>query len=484
MRIIFTLISILFSANLFSQQVSGTWEGSLDIQGTELPVVFHVVKLPSGKYTASFDSPKQNSYNNPCSDIFVTTDSIIIKMEAIRAQYDGKLSESNTILVGTFSQAGNSFPLEMKKSSEEVKIKTINRPQTPKPPFPYKSEEVVYTNADNTIQFGATFTVPLPDPNVDYFRAPVYPVVLLITGSGPQDRDETIFDHKPFAVIADYLTRQGIAVLRVDDRGVGKTTGNFRTATTLDFAKDVNAGIEYLRKRADVDTNFIGLIGHSEGGLIAPMVASSRNDIKFIVLMAGPGIKIIDMMAQQSADVMASNGISASDIMLHRPLYKNLITAILNAKDSTAASQNAISVFKKWQSGKPDSTVINTTGVTDEKSLVSFTNVFIKGLNSPWFKYFMNMDPQEYLLKTTCRVLAINGEKDIQVAAKPNLAGIKKAMEKNKNTNYTTIEIPGLNHLFQNCKKCNLAEYAELEESFDPKTLVIISDWIKTEGIK
>jgi pimeloyl-ACP methyl ester carboxylesterase len=206
------------------------------------------------------------------------------------------------------------MPLAMKKTSDVVTTKEIKRPQTPKPPFPYKSEDVEYDNADRSIHFGATFTVPLPDPNVNYFRAPVYPTVLLITGSGKQDRDETIFDHKSFAVIADYLTRQGIAVLRVDDRDIGKTTGNFNTATSADFAKDVEAGLNYLKTRQDVDTGNIGLLGHSEGGMIAPMVASKRNDVKFIVLLAGPGVKISELMEQQSVDMAATSGTPAKSL--------------------------------------------------------------------------------------------------------------------------------------------------------------------------
>jgi pimeloyl-ACP methyl ester carboxylesterase len=372
--------------------------------------------------------------------------------------------------------------LTLVKKSIVATSNQIKRPQTPKPPFPYRSEEVDYYNTDKSIHFAATFTVPLPDPNVDYFRAPVYPVVILITGSGPQDRDETILGHKPFAVIADHLTRQGIAVLRVDERGMGKTTGNFSKATTGDFANDVEAGIEYLKNRLDVDTNSIGLIGHSEGGLIAPMVASKRKDIAFIILLAGPGINIMDMMTQQSADIMASAGISASDIEQYRPLYKNMVTAVINAKDSAEASQKAISVFKKWQNGKTASTIKNTTGVETEIDIIAFTNAFIRDLSGPWFLYFLKLNPYDYLSKTSCPVLALNGEKDIQVAAKPNLAGIENALKKNKQV--TTREMPGLNHLFQHCKTCMIEEYGELEESFDPETLVIISDWIKTGRFK
>lgn len=482
MKYFFTIIGLFFSTVSLSQNITGNWEGSLEIQGNELPIVFHISKDEAGKYSATFDSPKQKTYNNACSDVIVKGDSVILIMQKIKGQYAGKLNDKE--LTGTWSQSGYTFPLDMKKTGETVTTKKINRPQTPTPPYPYKSEEVIYSNADKSIQFGATFTVPLPDTNVNYFRAPIYPVVLLITGSGPQDRDETIFGHKAFAVIADHLTREGIAVLRVDDRGIGKTTGNFGKSTSADFANDVKAGIDYLKTRLDVDTNDIGLMGHSEGGLIAPMVASTRKDVHFIILLAGPGYKILDMMEQQSADVMASAGINKSDIAQYRPLYKNMVTAVLHAKDSTTASKQAMAIFKKWQRGKSASTVKNTTGVDDEKGIIVFTNAFVNQLSSPWFKYFMQMNPTDYLTKVNCPVLALNGEKDIQVAAKPNLAGIKNALEKNKNSHFTIQEIPGLNHLFQHCKKCTVEEYETLEESFDPATLQLITRWIKTERLK
>ncbi len=484
MKYFFIVISFLFSGIIFGQNVTGNWEGSLNIQGNELPIVFHISKDAGGKYSATFDSPAQKTFNNPCSDIIVSADSVILMMKAIKGQYAGRLDNKNSTLTGTWSQSGYTFPLNMRKTGETVTTKTINRPQTPKPPYSYKSEEVVYTNADKSIKFGGTFTVPLSDPNVNYFRAPVYPVVLLISGSGPQDRDETIFDHKPFAIIAHHLTKAGIAVLRVDDRGVAKTTGNFSKSTTADFAYDVEAGIEYLKSRPDVDTNNIGLIGHSEGGLIAPMVASKRKDVHFIILLAGPGLPIIDMMEQQSADVMTSAGITAADIGLYRPLYKNIVTAIAYSKDSADASQKTFDIFKKWQTGTAASVVKNTTGVTDEKTMTAFINSFVRDAGSTWFRYFMKLNPADYLGKVTCPVLALNGTKDIQVAASENLQAIKVALKKNGNKKVTVQEMAGLNHLFQHCVRCTVEEYAEVEESFDIETLKIITDWIKDGRFK
>jgi len=477
----FVVLFCTVTAN--AQNITGNWEGALNIQGTELPIIFHISKDSTGKYIASFDSPKQKVYNIACSDVFVKEDSLVLIMQMIKGKYAGKL-EDKKHLTGTWSQGSASLPLSLKKTGDVATVKEINRPQTPKPPFPYKAEDVEYDNADKSVHFGATFTVPLPDPNVNYFRAPVYPAVILITGSGQQDRDETIMGHKSFAVIADYLTRQGIAVLRVDDRDMGKTTGNFSTSTSADFAKDVEAGIAYLKSRQDVDTGNIGLIGHSEGGLIAPMVAAKTNDVKFIVLLAGPGVKISTLMEQQAVDVFATSGLSKKYAEEYRLLYRQLVSTIVNEADTAKAFDRSVIVFNEWQKDKDKVLVRSTTGVTDEKSKASYIKGFVRQLSSPWFRYFLKFDPADYLTKLKCPVLALNGEKDIQVSAKPNLAAIQDNLTKANNIHFKTQEMPGLNHLFQHCKKCTVDEYAELEETFDTASLKIMGDWIKTERFK
>ncbi|MBK8609691.1 MAG: alpha/beta hydrolase [Chitinophagaceae bacterium] len=483
-KLFFSFFALVTTTAIFGQSLVGDWEGAAIVQGTELPIIFHLSKYNVDNYGATFDSPKQQAFGIACSDVIVKEDSVIILIPVIKGSYAGKLNNNKREITGNMYQSGAVLALDLKKTSDVSTVKEMKRPQTPKPPFSYKSEDIIYANADKSIQFGATFTVPLPEPGVDYFRAPIYPTVILISGSGKQDRDESIFGHKPFAVIADHLTRQGIAVLRVDDRGMGKTTGDFNKSTTSDFAEDVAAGIAYLKTRTDVDVDHIGLIGHSEGGLIAPMVASQRNDVTFVVLLAGPGIPILEMMEQQSADVMSSNGLEKSDIDQYRPLYKNTVTAIVSAKDSATASKLVFDIFKKWQVGKSPLMVKNTTGVESEKDITAFANAFIRDLMNPWFKHFMKMNPQDYLSKTNCAVLALNGEKDIQVAAKYNLAGIQSTLEKNKNKNFKVLEIPGLNHLFQHCKTCTVEEYGGLEESFDTATLELIANWIKTESTK
>ena len=464
---LFIAACILFF-NARSQSIVGNWEGTLNIQGTELPIVFHIKKDSSNNLTATFDSPKQNAYNLPCSDVIAKEDSLVLIMKMLNGKYEGLLSADKKTATGKWFQGGNSLPLDIKKISDVVTAKEFKRPQTPKPPFSYQIEDVSYFNADKSIQFGATFTYPSTTAGKKY------PTVILLTGSGQQDRDETIFEHKSFAVIADYLTRQGIAVLRVDDRDKGKTTGDFSKATSADFALDAAAGINYLKRRRETDTLNLGIIGHSEGGMIAPMVAAQRKDIKFIVLLAGPAIPIINLMEQQSVDVAASTGVNAFDLELYRPLYKNMAMAIIKENDTAIATKNATDVFNYWQNKNTPAVVKNTTGVTDEKSKAAFIAIFVKQLQQPWFKYFMQFNPEDYLSKVRCAVLAINGEKDIQVAANANLAAIKKAIP-----TASIKSMPGLNHLFQHCVKCSVDEYAELEETFSPEVLQIMGDWIK-----
>ena len=461
------------------QSITGSWEGTLNIQGTEIPIVFHIKKDSADKLSATFDSPKQQAYNLACSGVITNGDSLVLQMKMINGKYEGLLSKNRETLSGQWFQGGASLPLDMKKTSDIVISKEIKRPQTPKPPFNYLSEDVEYFNADKSIHFGATFTVPKPDPNIRYIKAPAYPAVILITGSGKQDRDETLFGHKPFAVIADYLTSQGIAVLRVDDRGVGKTTGDFSKSTTEDFAKDVEAGIDYLKSRTDVDISKIGLAGHSEGGIIAPMVAAKRKDIKFIVLLAAPGIKIAELMEQQSFDVSVAAGIPENELQLYKPLYRNLVAVAIGEKDMAVASKKASDIFIDWQNKTPEQAVKNTTGVTDEKSRTEFITGFVTQMKQPWFNYFMKFNPADYLQKVRCAVLALNGEKDVQVAAVPNLKAIDKILADNHVSNFKTQSLPGLNHLFQHCKSCTVAEYGEIEETFSPEALQIITAWIK-----
>lgn len=478
-KLIFCTIGLLIATIGKGQSLNGNWEGTLEAAGKKIPLVFHISAGKDGTYSATFDSPSQQAFNLACGPLMISGDSMVIPIPIINGKYSGLISEDKKQVTGKWSQGGQPFPLKLTKTSEEAIVKIRKRPQDPKPPFPYRSEELLYYNADRSIRFGATLTVPLPDPNVDYFREPVYPTVLLITGSGMQDRDESLMGHRPFAVIADYLSRHGIAVLRVDDRGIGKSTGNFIKATSADFADDVEAGINFLKTRKEVDTTQLGLLGHSEGGMIAPMVASRRVDVKFIILLAGPGVKITELVEQQVVDVTLAAGASKKSMEAYRPLYRELMRISLAEKDTVAAKEKAMAAFSEWKKDKSKKLVKQTTGVTDENSQLEYISGTLRPLRSPWFDYFLRFDPAIYLEKTKCPVLALNGEKDVQVMAKSNLEAIETVLKRSGNTRFTIREMQGLNHLFQHCKKCSPAEYADLEETIAPEVMETVGNWIR-----
>jgi uncharacterized protein len=461
-----------------AQNINGTWQGVLDVQGKQIPIVFHIKKDSSNKWIAAFDSPSQRAFNLACSDVIVKDDSVILVMAILNGKYAGTLNIDKSQITGSWFQGAGSLPLTVKKTSETTTIKELKRPQTPRPPVPYHSEDVIYTNANQSIQYGGTLTYPKTDSLKGSVETHLYPAVILITGSGQQDRDETLFGHKPFAVIADYLTRRGFVVLRVDDRGIGKTTGVFSEATTMDFAKDLEAGLDFLEKQPMVNKNKIGLIGHSEGGMIAPMVADERREIKFIILLAGPGIPIIDLMQQQMEAVSISNGETPATAKANGQLMRIVWEEVMKNEDSATTFQHIRMKIANWSRTLDTATLakfknLNTTSINDQIGQA------MTALNNKWYKYFISFNPQPYLEKLDCKVLAMNGSKDVQVIAATNLKGIKQSLQKSKSPKYDVIEIPGLNHLFQTCIQCNPAEYNDLEESFSPRALDIMGNWLR-----
>ncbi|MEI8278141.1 MAG: alpha/beta fold hydrolase [Bacteroidota bacterium] len=469
MKKVLSFLSImLMAANTLQAQNKfiGSWQGSLNV-GKELRLIFNIKADEKGVYSATMDSPDQGATGIPCSGVSIHGDSISVEMVKIRGVFDGVMQDANNIN-GKWTQAGNSLPMKMKRMEKPL---TLNRPQTPQAPFNYIIEDVVYPNKDKTMEYGATITIPKG-------KGP-FPALVMITGSGPQNRDEELFGHKPFAVIADYLTNHGYIVLRVDDRGMGKTTGKFRGSTSADFAKDVNTSVDYLKTRKEVDVKKIGLMGHSEGGMIAPMVASERKDIDFIILEAGPGVKIAQLMEEQNAAILGKTGkLSEDAIAKYSLLYRNIAKDIVNAKDSIEARKVINRDVDAWKTTTAKEIVESTTGITDEDSQASFVDGFMEIYTDAWFRYFFSFDPQVYLRKLSCKVLALNGDKDIQVLSKSSIPGIRESLAKSKSKVYEAREIPGLNHLFQHCKTCTVNEYGQLEETFAPEVLGMIVDWL------
>lgn len=458
---IILLLTVFINANAQSGAAyQGSWGGTLHV-GQDLRIVFHIKDNGKGGLVTTADSPDQSALGLKCDTTWVSSDGITIQMRAMNASFTGKL-QSDSVLEGTFRQ-GMDFPLTLKKSGGR------KRPQEPKPPFPYKSEDVIYNNTDGSLQYGATITIPS--------GSGTFPAVLLITGSGAQNRDEEILGHKPFAVLADALTRNGFVVLRVDDRGVGKSTGKFGEATSADFAEDVNTSLNYLRNRPEVNKKKLGLIGHSEGGLIAPMVASKRDDVNFIVLLAGPGVRITQLMAEQNAALLRTSGVPEKAVQLYINIYLAAWEEILAAPDSITARNRATAQIASW-AAKTDSATLAQLGFTSQQVLEKSAESLVSLYQNKWYRYFMQFDPQPYLQSLKCKVLALNGSKDIQVISSSNLAGIEAALKKSKSKQYTVKELPGLNHLFQTCTTCTLADYGELEESFSPIALEEINNWL------
>lgn len=459
--ILIASVSCVFGQNNFD----GTWAGALSgVQN--LRMGFNISGHKAGSPVSTMDVPAQGAKDIPCDTIIVDGDSIHIKVVKVNGRYDGKLAEVNRI-DGQWTQNGMSLPLNLDRREGRVEL---NRPQTPKGPYSYNSEDILFYNENKSIEYGATITTPRDDKQ--------HPALILISGSGPQNRDEELFQHKPFAVVADHLTKQGYVVLRVDDRGTGKTTGDRSKATSEDFADDVMAALEYLKKRKEVDRKKIGLYGHSEGGLIAQLVASRSKDIDFIVLMAAPGVQVIQAMAEQNAALMKTMRLSEEQANQYAELYTTIMNGITTATDRDIAERRVNKALTDWIAATDETTVQATTGITDEDSKKKFAYEFLKLYDNKWMMYFMKYDPKPVLEKVNCKVLALNGDKDIQVISRTNLEGINKALANSKSKVYEVREIEGVNHLFQECNTCTTQEYGQLEQTIKPEVLDIVTTWL------
>ena len=463
LSIAISLFSVLSTLPQNNFNPVGIWQGKVIINpSVQLTLVLHIEKKDDGSLSATMDSPDQSAYGIKVDKITATQDSLHFSVAAIAGNYHAEYNKDSLMLIGKWSQGAYSFPLNLRKTD---KVEEVKRPQLPVKPYPYNDEEVVFENKIDSIKLGGSFTFPKEGNN--------FPVVVLITGSGWEDRDETIFNHKPFLVIADYLTRKGFAVLRFDDRGGGASTGNVKEATSLDFVKDVKAAVDYLKTRKEVNQNKIGLIGHSEGGMIAPIVATERKDIAFIILLAGPGLTGEEILIRQTELISKAEGIPDQEIEKNLKLSKSIYSEIRESKDSDEANERVTKLLEKYVETLSDS---EKTELGDAKAFIERQS---KAVTSPWFTYFLKYDPVPVLEKVKCPLLALNGEKDLQVPAKEDLAAIEKALKKGKNKNYKTQLLPGLNHLFQTAKTGSPNEYGKIEETFSPIALQAIGDWLK-----
>jgi uncharacterized protein len=429
--------------------IDGAWSGTIDANGSKLRIVFHIKNTDDG-LTATMDSPDQGAYGVAVTKVTRDGVSLKIELKQIGGEFDGKLDKDLQTADGTWSQGGGSAPLTLTRSKETSQTEE-RRPQDPVRPYPYKDEDVSFPNASANITLAGTITIP---PDKGPFAA-----VALIVGSGPHDRDETVMGHRPFLVLADYLTRKGIVVLRYDKRGVAKSGGDRATATSADYATDAHAAVAYLKTRPEVDPHKIGLIGHSEGGAIAPMVAVQDPSVAFIVLMAGPGVRGDAIIVAQTIAIAEANGTSKEESEKAGDEERR----VLNLVES---STNPQELKKTIRADSP-------AGTTD-----AMIDGQLKTLNSPWFRYFLSFDPATYLRRVTCPVLALNGEKDRQVPPGQNLPAIRKALTEAGNKHFEAVELPGLNHLFQTATTGSPGEYATIAETIAPAALEKIGSWI------
>ena len=459
MKKILILLSFLLSSTLFSQDISGKWYGKISVMGSELHFSFDFIATNS-IYSGTIDIPQQNAKGIPLSSVTFADKTLVFKFDQANFSYSGKLNDSNEF-EGIFSQNGQNLPLNLSRNQTE--IKKAKRPQEPKPPFDYEVEEITFVNQKDKITLGGTLTSPKSDN---------FPVVILISGSGQQDRNSEILGHKPFWVIADYLTKNGIGVLRIDDRGIGKSGGNPATSTTHDFATDIEAAVTFIKTKKGVNPKKIGLIGHSEGGMIAPIVASKDKNINFIVLLAAPGIPCDELLMEQTYLITKVSGATEDQIAETQKTNKLIYDLVKSDKNNDELKSGLENVFKTQFMIDPSFANLSDT---DKNQMISQQ---IESVSFPWFRNFLRFKPEEYLKKVKCPVLVLNGENDLQVPPKSNMLGIKNALDKAGNKKVKFKEYPKLNHLFQESVTGSTEEYGSIEQTFSPTVLTDIKDWI------
>ena len=436
----------LFTFQLvFSQNITGSWYGNLDVQGQKLPLVFHIDK-DGNELKSTFDSPTQGAKRIPIKNTLFENDELKFVAPDLGITFTGRFNAEK--IEGTFMQSGLNFHLILTRNE---KTTVVNRPQTPTPPFSYNSEDITFKNDTEGNLLAGTIATPKKFNKKS-------PILVMITGSGAQDRNEEMFEHKPFLVIADDLAKKGIATLRLDDRGIGGSEKGKEDATSADFATDINSAVNYLVKNGYKN---IGLIGHSEGGMIAPMVASTNKKVKFLVLLAAPGIPIIELTLDQNKKLAESANLPQAAI------------------DEVLAIKSKTFTYAKRYEGKDFKADFTKYLQENYPNMSAQERVaYIAQMSSPWFQYFIKFNPNDYLSKVKIPVLAVDGSLDLQVSAKENLAGIKNSLTKAGNKNFEIVEFEGLNHLFQTATTGNPSEYGQIEETFSPKVLDKISSWI------
>lgn len=427
--------------------LNGSWRGDIAFGQTKIPLVFNFTENAEGKTSCTMDSPSQGAKEIPVTVVLCTSDSISLECSAIGAGFNGNMSKD--AIEGKFVQRGFTFPLTLKPDAPLQE----RRPQTPQPPYTYIVKDTVFIAPDGVVLSG-TISMPVVEKNQKV------PAIVMVTGSGPQNRDEELFDHKPFAVIADYLARNGVASLRYDDRGVGKSKGDFVKSTTYAFKDDAKSGIEFLRTIPGIGKT--GVLGHSEGGTIAFMLGAD-NVPDFIISLAGLAVSGKDGLMSQNARVLDKSGITGKD--------KENSLAIICCLFDEMAAQGKAGISTPID---PDS-LAKAHGIEVPQVVLSNLRATQK-IRTSWFDVFLGIDPQVDIAAIKCPLLAINGDKDTQVEAEPNLAVIKENCPKAE-----IRMMPSLNHMMQHAQTGEVSEYDESHETISPEVLEIILEFIKNQ---
>ncbi len=453
MRLAAGLPALLLSLALAAcaqSPLAGDWTGTLEAPGQKLRLALHVSATPAGGLQATFDSLDQHASGIPIGDLRLDLNIVRFSLKQAGASFEGKLLGDS--IEGEFRQSGFAMRLVFHRGTAEPS----QRPQNPMPPYPYISEDAEFRNRDAGIALSGTFTIPREDPGAAKPHRP--PAVVLIAGSGPNARDEDVAGHKPFLVLADYLTRHGIAVLRYDKRGIGKSQGDYKTATSVDFAADASAAVDYLMARTDVDHRHLGLLGHSEGGIHAPMVAARRKDIAFVVLLGGTGVKGERVVLQQTDAMSRAEGMSESEIARQHKRVQRVVDILESEPSIPAAAAKIHAEF----------------GYSPEVDRMLEHN-------DAWSRFFLTYDPATALEKIKMPVLALIGALDTQVGPSENMAAIEAALRKAGNDRFTTQIMPGLNHLFQTARTGSYSEYGQIKETIAKVVLETMTKWIRRQ---
>ena len=428
-------------------QIEGYWTGQIKLGAQELEMAFDIKAIDNG-FSATLDVPAQGAFDIPVDETVFQENRLNMTMSAMGATYSGMLKESR--IEGEFTQHGMTFPLNLEKGSKEAKQV---RPQDPQPPFDYRVTEVSFTNEKEGNILTGTLTIPKG-------KGP-FPAMVLVSGSGQQNRDEELMNHRPFWVIADYCARHGIAVLRYDDRGMGGSTGEVENATSMDFSYDAEAAFDFLRKQKHIDASRVGILGHSEGGIINFMVSARRPEVAFLVSLAGPAVNGIEVLKEQQVAILRASGMTEEMIAFSQNSNRQLFDIVESSNDREEADSLMRQLVKSW-------------GYNEE-----LTEQTVSGMTMPWMYYFLKYDPTEAIVKTNCPALLLNGSKDLQVIASQNLPAYEKIIAEHGKTNLTLHEMPDLNHLFQHCETGAIEEYATIDETISPEVLEMIVGFVK-----